>query len=58
TPDCADAANALASRLADERSLRNALGPQGVVNVLNAQSKWPDTPDCAAVACALASRLA
>ncbi|EGH18967.1 hypothetical protein Pgy4_38993, partial [Pseudomonas savastanoi pv. glycinea str. race 4] len=24
TPDCADAANALASRLANERSLRNA----------------------------------
>ncbi|RMR21074.1 hypothetical protein, partial [Pseudomonas syringae group genomosp. 3] len=58
TPDCADAANALASRLANDHELRNALNPQGVANVLNAMSKWPDTPDCAAVACALASRLA
>ncbi|EGH49501.1 hypothetical protein PSYPI_46841, partial [Pseudomonas syringae pv. pisi str. 1704B] len=39
TPDCADAANALASRLANERSLRNALDPQGVANALNALSK-------------------
>ncbi|EGH49650.1 hypothetical protein PSYPI_47588, partial [Pseudomonas syringae pv. pisi str. 1704B] len=41
--DCADAANALASRLADERTLRNALNPQDMANVLNAMSKWPDT---------------
>ncbi|KPX95574.1 hypothetical protein ALO62_04942, partial [Pseudomonas amygdali pv. myricae] len=58
TPDCTAAVNALTSRLADERSLRNALDPQGVANVLNALSKWPDTPHCAAVASALASRLA
>ncbi|RMQ07421.1 hypothetical protein ALQ10_04539, partial [Pseudomonas savastanoi pv. glycinea] len=50
--------NALASRLADERGLRNALDPQGVANALNALSKWPDTPHCADAANALASRLA
>ncbi|PYD06938.1 hypothetical protein DND36_33725, partial [Pseudomonas savastanoi pv. glycinea] len=54
----ADAANALASRLIDNRDLRNALNPQGVANVLNALSKWPGTPDCAAAVNALASRLA
>ncbi|EGH49879.1 hypothetical protein PSYPI_48737, partial [Pseudomonas syringae pv. pisi str. 1704B] len=32
--------------------------PQGVANVLNALSKWPDTPDCKDAAYALASRLA
>ncbi|MCQ3008839.1 hypothetical protein NLO93_28420, partial [Pseudomonas savastanoi] len=58
TPDCADAANALASQLANDRHLLNALDPQGVANVLNALSKWPDTPDCADAANALASRLA
>ncbi|EGH49527.1 hypothetical protein PSYPI_46971, partial [Pseudomonas syringae pv. pisi str. 1704B] len=36
TPDCKNAANALASRLIDNRDLRNALNPQGVANVLNA----------------------
>ncbi|RMV25521.1 hypothetical protein, partial [Pseudomonas savastanoi] len=45
-------------RLANDRHLLNGLNPQGVANVLNALSKWPDTPDCAAVASALASRLA
>ncbi|RMQ92907.1 hypothetical protein ALP96_01921, partial [Pseudomonas savastanoi pv. glycinea] len=58
TPDCANAANALASRLANDRHLLSALDPQGVANVLNALSKWPDTPDCTAAVKALASRLA
>ncbi|KWT36120.1 XopAD/skwp family type III secretion system effector, partial [Pseudomonas amygdali] len=58
TPDCTAAVKALASRLADERGLRNALAPQGVANALNALSKWPDTPDCADAAKALASQLA
>ncbi|EGH05566.1 hypothetical protein PSYAE_27126, partial [Pseudomonas amygdali pv. aesculi str. 0893_23] len=48
---------ALASQLANNRELRNALAPQGVANTLNALSKWPDTPDCADAANALASRL-
>ncbi|RMS29932.1 hypothetical protein ALP70_04951, partial [Pseudomonas savastanoi] len=58
TPHCADAANALASRLASNRGLRNALNPQDMANALNALSKWPDTPDCTAAVKALASRLA
>ncbi|EGH05595.1 hypothetical protein PSYAE_27273, partial [Pseudomonas amygdali pv. aesculi str. 0893_23] len=38
----------LASRLASDRELRNALTPQHMANTLNALSKWPDTPDCTA----------
>ncbi|WP_235664260.1 hypothetical protein, partial [Pseudomonas savastanoi] len=48
TPVCAAAVNALASRLANNRDLRNDLDPQGVANALNALSKWHDTPVCAA----------
>ncbi|RMO31175.1 hypothetical protein ALQ42_01112, partial [Pseudomonas savastanoi pv. glycinea] len=58
TPDCEAAASALASRLANDRDLRNALNPQELAKTLNALSKWPDTPDCADAANALASRLA
>ncbi|RMV74838.1 hypothetical protein, partial [Pseudomonas amygdali] len=58
TPHCADAANALASRLIDAPGLCNALNPQGVANALNALSKWPNTPDSKYAANALASRLA
>ncbi|RMN73916.1 hypothetical protein, partial [Pseudomonas savastanoi] len=58
TPDCKNAANALAGRLEVESQLRNALDPQHITNALNALSKWPDTPDCADAANALASRLA
>ncbi|RMT18405.1 hypothetical protein ALP52_05219, partial [Pseudomonas amygdali pv. mori] len=58
TPHCADAANALALRLANDRNLRYVLKPQEFGNTLNALSKWPDTPDCTAAVKALASRLA
>ncbi|EGH49813.1 hypothetical protein PSYPI_48405, partial [Pseudomonas syringae pv. pisi str. 1704B] len=37
--DCTAAVKALASRLADERGLRNALNPQELTNALNALSK-------------------
>ncbi|RMV28387.1 hypothetical protein ALP14_04925, partial [Pseudomonas amygdali pv. myricae] len=55
---CTAAVKALASRLANDRELRNALTPRHMANALNALSKWPDTPDCVAAASALASRLA
>ncbi|KPW98202.1 hypothetical protein ALO50_03975, partial [Pseudomonas syringae pv. cerasicola] len=58
TPDCTAAVKALASRLAKDRELRNALSPIDVTQALNALSKWPDTPDCTAAVKALASRLA
>ncbi|WP_196765269.1 hypothetical protein, partial [Xanthomonas graminis] len=58
TPDCKEAANALASRLADDPGLCNDLDPQGVANALNALSKWPASALCAAAVKALASRLA
>ncbi|WP_259648433.1 hypothetical protein, partial [Pseudomonas savastanoi] len=41
TPHCADAANALALRLANDRNLRYVLKPQEFGNTLNALSKWP-----------------
>ncbi|EGH26988.1 hypothetical protein PSYMO_38093, partial [Pseudomonas amygdali pv. mori str. 301020] len=34
-------ASALASRLVNNRELRNALTPQELANALNALSKWP-----------------
>ncbi|RMT76547.1 hypothetical protein ALP42_04891, partial [Pseudomonas savastanoi pv. nerii] len=49
---------ALASQLANDRNLRNALKPQDVAHVLNALGKWPGTPNCTAAVNALASRLA
>ncbi|WP_147476606.1 hypothetical protein, partial [Pseudomonas savastanoi] len=58
TPDCVAAASALASRLANDRNLLNALNPKGVANTLNALSKWPDVDVSQASADALASRLA
>ncbi|WP_257215869.1 hypothetical protein, partial [Pseudomonas syringae] len=44
TPDCVAAASALASRLANDRNLLNALNPKGVANTLNALSKWQHWP--------------
>ncbi|WP_230383695.1 hypothetical protein, partial [Pseudomonas savastanoi] len=58
TPDCTAAVKTLASQLANDRHLLNALTPQHMTNALNALSKWPGTPDCADAANALASRLA
>ncbi|PPT72242.1 hypothetical protein XthCFBP4691_20770, partial [Xanthomonas theicola] len=48
----------LASQLADDRGLRHALDPQGVVNALNALSKWPGRASCEKAMEALAGRLA
>ncbi|MBV6778668.1 XopAD/skwp family type III secretion system effector, partial [Xanthomonas euvesicatoria] len=42
---------------ADDPELRKDLDCQGVSNVLNALSKWPDTLVCAAAASALAERV-
>ncbi|RMO42971.1 hypothetical protein ALQ43_04862, partial [Pseudomonas savastanoi pv. glycinea] len=50
--------NALASRLANERSLRNAVNPQHMANALNALSKWPNRANCEKATDVLAGRLA
>ncbi|WP_409976701.1 XopAD/skwp family type III secretion system effector [Xanthomonas graminis] len=55
---CAAAVKALASRLADDHRLCNALEGRHMANVLNALSKWPDVPRCVAGVEALAARLA
>ncbi|RMT04244.1 hypothetical protein ALP53_05039, partial [Pseudomonas savastanoi pv. phaseolicola] len=39
-------ADALASRLANDRELRNALSHIGVTQALNALSKWPERANC------------
>ncbi|KTF29357.1 hypothetical protein LMG919_22695, partial [Xanthomonas vesicatoria] len=54
----AAAVAALARQLADDPELREDLDPQGVSNVLNALSKWPDDAVGAAAVAALARQLA
>ncbi|MEQ7777603.1 XopAD/skwp family type III secretion system effector, partial [Xanthomonas sp. WHRI 8356] len=58
TQACAQAASALAARLADDSALREALTPQDVATALNALSKWPGTPACEAALDLLAAKLA
>ncbi|OCG91863.1 hypothetical protein, partial [Xanthomonas euvesicatoria] len=43
-PSCAQAASALAGRLAHDPELCKALDPTNVTQALDALSKWPDTP--------------
>ncbi|WP_328590138.1 XopAD/skwp family type III secretion system effector, partial [Pseudomonas amygdali] len=51
-------ADALASRLANDRELRNALSHIGVTQALNALSKWPERANCESATDVLAGRLA